>query len=239
MFKKIVYLVVLIVLSLCVIENVRVTILNKCVFPSMYMTAQKKQDYKSLVRCGQIKFMAREYDTAQTIFLSVLRNASTSEHKKEKQDAFYHLANTYYETEDYDNALKAYAVVLKNEPGNRKALRKFARIKMAKGDYVSLYPFIAAYIKTKPNDSFGYTEGCALLTRLDKFPQARKFCEQAIQIRRGNARAHYDYAILLEKQGFKELAAEQYKEAKAQQSKIKSREELEAMLNVNKENVED
>ncbi|MCM1010118.1 MAG: tetratricopeptide repeat protein [Fusobacterium sp.] len=234
MFKKIVYLVVLIILSLCVIENVRVTILNKCVFPSMYTTAQRKMDYKALNRCGQIKFMAREYDTAQTIFLSVLRNASTSEYKKEKQNAFFHLANTYYETGDYDNALKAYAVVLKNEPGNRKALRKFARVKMAKEDYVSLYPFVAAYIKAKPNDSFGYTEGCALLTRLEKYPQARKFCEQALQIRRGNARAHYDYAVLLEKIGHKDLAADQYKEAFAQQSKIKSREELEAMLNVNK-----
>lgn len=234
MFKKIVYLVVLIILSLCVIENVRVTILNKCVFPSMYTTAQKHQDYKAMVRCGQIKYMAREYETAQTIFLAVLRNASTSDYKDEKQKAFFHLANTYYEIGDYDNALKAYAVVLKNEPSNRKALRKFARVKMAKGDYASLYPFVAAYIKAKPNDSFGYTEGCALLTRLDKFAQARKFCEQAIQIRRGNARAHYDYAVLLEKQGFKDLAAEEYKQAKMQQTKIKSREELEAMLEINK-----
>lgn len=234
MFKKIVYLVVLIILSLCVIENVRVTILNKCVFPSMYTTAQKKQDYKSIVRCGQIKFMAKEYDAAQTIFLGVLRNASTSEHKDEKQNAFYHLANTYYETGAYDDALKAYAVVLKNEPSNRKALRKFARIKMAKGDYVSLYPFVVAYIKAKPNDSFGYTENCALLTRLEKYSLARRYCEQAIQIRRGNARAHYDYAVLLEKQGFKDLAAEEYKQARFQQSKIRPREELEAMLEIDK-----
>lgn len=233
MFKKIVYLVVLIILSSCVIENVRVTILNKCIFPFMYKAAQKKSDFKALNRCGQIKYMAGEYDEAKTIFISVLKNASTNELKNEKQKAYFHLANTYYESGDYDNALKAYAIVLKNEPGNRKALRKFARVKMAKGDYVSLYPFVAAYIKTKPNDSFGYTEGCALLTRLGKYPQARRFCEQALQIRRGNARAHYDYAVLLEKQGFKDLAADQYKEAKLQQVKIMPREELEAMLNVN------
>ncbi len=234
MFKKIVYLVVLIILSLCVIENVRVTILNKCVFPSMYTTAQKKMDYKALNRCGQIKFMAREYEAAENIFLSVLKNASTSEYKNEKQKAYLYLADTYYETSDYDDALKAYAVVLKNDPANRKALRKFSRIKMAKGDYVSLYPFVVAYIKAKPNDSFGYTENCALLTRLDKFSLARKYCEQALQIRRGNARAHYDYAVLLERQGFKDLAREEYKQAKFQQAKIRPREELEEMLNVNK-----
>ncbi len=234
MFKKIVYLVVLIILSLCVIERVRVAILDKCVFPSIYLQAQKNEDYKAYIKCAQIKILARDYERAETLLLTVLRNATTQEHKNEKQKAFFYLGNSYYETGDYENALKAFAVVLKNDPGNRKALKKFARIKMAKEEYVSLYPFINAYIKAKPKDSFGYTENCALLTRVGKYNQARRFCQQAIEIRRGSARAHYDYAVLYDKMGFKDLARDEMKQAKAQQAKIKSREELEAMLEIDK-----
>lgn len=234
MFKKIVYLVVLIILSLCVVERIRVSILEKCFYPSMYITAQKHSNYKLYLRCGQIKYMAKDYDMAQKIFTLVLRKATTSEHKKEKLQAFYYLGNTFYEMGKYDDALKAYAVVLKNEPDNRKALRKFSRIKMAKEEYVSLYPFIVSYIKAKPNDSFGYSEQCAVLTRLNKIVPARKACEKAIEIRRGNARAHYDYAVLLKQMGFKDLAEKEYQEAIANQRKIKSREELEKMLNIQK-----
>lgn len=234
MFKKIVYLVVLIILSMCVVERVRVAILDKCFFPSMYLRAQKTDNYKTYLKCAQIKILARDYERAETILLTVLRNATTQEYKAEKQKAFFYLGNSYFETGDYDDALKAYAVVLKNEPGNRKALKNFARIKMAKGEYVSLYPFVTAYIKAKPKDSFGYTENCALLTRIGKYSQARQFCQKAIEIRRGSARAHYDYAVLYDKMGFKDLARDEMKQAKAQQAKIKSREELEAMLEIDK-----
>ena len=162
----------------------------------------------------------------------ILKNANSAENKRVKNLAYYNLGNTFYETGEYDGALKAYAVVLKNEPGNRKALKKFSRIKMAKGEYVSLYPFVNAYIKEKPKDSFGYTERCALLTRLDKLPHAKKSCEQAIEIRKGNARAHYDLGDVYTKLGFKDLAADEYKQAKKLQAKIKSREELEAILEI-------
>lgn len=232
MFKKIVYLVVLIILSLCVIERVRVYILENWFFPSMYATAQRNNNYMLYIKCGQIKLVAKEYDDAKDIFMTVLRNANTTNNKREKLLAFYYLGNTFYESEDYDYALKAYAVVLKNEPSNRKALKKFSRIKMAKGEYVSLYPFISAYIKAKPKDAFGYCERCALLTRLNKLPQARKSCEEAILIRRGYARAHYDLAVIYEKQGFKDLAADEYNLARKNQPRIKSREELEEMLNL-------
>lgn len=234
MFKKIIYLVVLIILSLCVVERVRVAILDKCVFPSIYLRAQKNEDYKAYIKAAQIKILARDYERAETILLTVLRNATTQEHKDEKQKAFFYLGNSYYETGDYENSLKAFAVVLKNDPGNRKALKKFARIKMAKEEYASLYPFINAYIKAKPKDSFGYTENCALLTRVGKYNQARQFCQKAIEIRRGNARAHYDYAILYDQMGFKDLARDEMKQAKSLQAKIKSREELEDMLGIDK-----
>lgn len=232
MFKKIVYLVVLIILSLCVFENVRVYILTNWFYPSMYLTARKDNNYMLYVKCGQIKLMAKEYDDAKNIFMTVLRDANSTENKREKLLAFYYLGNTFYENEEYDNALKAYAVVLKNDPANRKALRKYSRIKMAKGENASLYPFINAYIKAKPKDSFGYSEQCAVLTRLNKLSQARKACEQALEIRRGNARAHYDLAVVYEKQGFKDLAQEEYNLARKNQPKIKSREELEEMLNL-------
>ena len=232
MFKKIVYLVVLIILSLCVVERVRIHIFDNWFFPSMYQTAQKNNDYMLYIKCGQIKLMAKQYDSAKAIFLTVLRSANSNDDKRVKNLAYYYLGNTFYETEEYDGALKAYAVVLKNDPGNRKALNKYSRIKMAKGEYVSLYPFVNAYIKAKPNDSFGYTERCALLTRLEKLPHARKSCEQALEIRKGNARAHYDLGVVYEKQGFKDLAAEEFNLARKNQPKIKSREELEAMLNI-------
>lgn len=232
MFKKIVYLVVLIILSLCVVERIRIHIFDNWFFPSMYATAQKNNNYMLYIKCGQIKLMAKEYDSAKDIFLNVLRNANSAENKRVKNLAYYYLGNTFYESEEYEGALKAYAIVLKNDPGNRKALKKYSRIKMAKGEYVSLYPFINAYIKTKPKDSFGYSERCALLTRLDKLSHARKSCEQALEIRKGNARAHYDMAVVYEKQGFKDLAAEEYNLARKNQPKIKSREELEEMLNI-------
>lgn len=232
MFKKIVYLVVLIILSLCVVERVRVYILKNWFFPSMYTMAQRNNNYMLYIKCGQIKLMAKDYDDAKNIFMTVLRNASTADNKRVKILAFYYLGNTFYENEEYDNALKAYAIVLKNEPSNRKALTKFSRIKMAKEEYVSLYPFINAYIKAKPKDAFGYCERCAVLTRLNKLPQARKACEEAIAIRRGYARAHYDMAIIYEKQGFSDLAKEEYTLARKNQPRIKSREELEEMLNI-------
>ena len=232
MFKKIVYLVVLIILSLCVVERVRVYILGNWFFPSMYTMAQRNNNYMLYIKCGQIKLMAKDYDDAKNIFMTVLRNASTIDNKRVKILAFYYLGNTFYENEEYDNALKAYAVVLRNEPSNRKALKKFSRIKMAKKEYVSLYPFINAYIKAKPKDAFGYSERCAVLTRLNKLPQARKSCEEAILIRRGFARAHYDLAIIYEKQGFKDLAQDEYTIARKNQPRIKSREELEDMLNI-------
>lgn len=232
MFKKIVYLVVLIILSLCVVERVRIHIFDNWVFPSMYSTAKKDNNYMLYIKCGQIKLMAKDYNSAKSIFLTVLKGANSTNDKRVKNLAYYYLGNTFYETEEYDNALKAYAVVLKNDPGNRKALNKFSRIKMAKGEYVSLYPFINEYIKVKPKDSFGYVERCALLTRLDKLPHARKSCEQALEIRKGNARAHYDLAVVYEKQGFKDMAADEFKIARKNQPKIKSREELEEMLNI-------
>lgn len=232
MFKKIVYLVVLIILSLCVVENVRVYIFENWFFPSMYLTAKKDNNYMLYIKCGQIKLMAKDYDSAKSIFMTVLRDANSAENKRVKILAYYYLGNTFYVTEDYENALKAYAVVLKNEPGNRKALNKFSRIKMAKGEYVSLYPFVSAYIKAKPKDSFGYTERCALLSRLNKLSYARQSCEQALEIRKGNARAHYDLGDVYAKQGFNGLAEEQYNLARKNQPKIKSREELEEMLNI-------
>lgn len=232
MFKKIVYLVVLIILSLCVIERVRLHILDNWFYPSMYTTAQRTSNYMLYLKCGQIKLMCKEYDSAKAIFLTILKNANSAENKRIKNLAYYYLGNTFYEAEEYEGALKAYAVVLKNDPGNRKALKKYSRIKMAKGEYVSLYPFISAYIKAKPKDSFGYSERCALLTRLDKLSHARKSCEQALEIRKGNARAHYDMGLVYEKQGFKDLAAEEYDLARKNQPKIKSREELEEMLNI-------
>lgn len=235
MFKKIVYLVILVILSLCVVERVRLYILENWFYPSMYITAQKNNNYMLYIKCGQIKLLAKEYQDAKAIFMTVLRNANTTDNKRIKTLAFYYLGNTFYETGEYDNALKAYAVVLKNEPANRKALKKFSRIKMAKEEYVSLYPFINAYIKAKPKDAFGYCERCALLTRLNKLPQARKSCEEAIAIRKGYARAHYDMAVVYEKQGFKDLAAEEYNLARKNQPRIKSREELEDMLEIKPE----
>lgn len=232
MIKKIIYLVVLILLSLCVVERVRLAILDKCVYPVLHNIAENNKNYMFYIKCGQIKLMAKEYEEARDIFMTVLREAKTTSSKREKLLAYYYLGNTFYESEDYDKALKAYVVVLKNEPNNRKALRKFSRIKMAKGEYASLYPFISAYIKKKPNDSFGYSERCAVLTRLNKFSAAKQDCEKALQCRKSNARAHHDYAVLLEKQGFKDLAAKEYKEANAHQRRIKSREELEKMLNI-------
>ncbi len=232
MFKKIVYLVVLILLSLCVVERVRIHVFDNWFFPPMYTSAQKSDNYMLYLKCGQIKLMAKDYDSAKEIFMKILRNANSVSDKRVKNLAFYYLGNTFYETEEYEGALKAYAVVLKNEPGNRKALKKYSRIKMAKGEYVSLYPFVSAYIKAKPKDAFGYTERCALLTRLDKLSHARQSCEQAIELRKGYARAHYDLGLVYEKQGFKDLANEEYDLAKRNQPKIKSREELEAMLNI-------
>lgn len=235
MFKKIVYLVILIILSLCVIERVRVYILDNWFYPSMSIIARDKQDYKLYLKCGQIKLMTKEYDQAINNFVAVIKNASTAEYRNEKIKAYYLLGNAFYESEDYSNALKAYVVVLKNDPGNKRALRKYARIKMAKEEYVSLYPFIAAYIKAKPKDSFGYQEQCAVLYRLGKYNIARKACESALEIRRGNARAHYDLATIYQKQGFKDLAEKEFTLARKNQPKIKSREELEALLNFDKE----
>ena len=107
MFKKIVYLVVLIILSLCVVERVRVYILENWFFPSMYATAQRNNNYMLYIKCGQIKLMAKDYDDAKNIFMTVLRNASTADNKRVKILAFYYLGNTFYENEEYDNALKA------------------------------------------------------------------------------------------------------------------------------------
>ena len=232
MIKKIIYLVVLILLSLCVIEGVRATIAETLFYPILHSIAEKDDNYMLYIKCGQIKIMAKKYDEAREDFRYVIENAINTNNKREKILALYYLGNTYYEEEDYEEALNAYAAVLKGDPINKKALKKFSRIKMAMGQYVSLYPYVAAYVREKPKDSFGWTERCAVLSRLDKFSAARQCCEKAIELRRSNARAHLDYAILLEKRGFKDLAKREYKEAYAYQKRIKTREELEEMLNI-------
>jgi len=232
MVKKIIYLVVLILLSLCVIEGVRVAIAEAVVYPILYSLAEKQDNFRLYIKCGQIKIMAKKYDEAREDLTYVIENSVTSKDKRNKVLALYYLGNTFYEEEDYDEALTAYAAVLKLDPINKKALKKFSRIKMAMGEYVSLYPYISAYVREKPKDSFGWAERCAVLTRLDKFTAARQCCEKAIELRKSNARAHLDYAILLEKRGFKDLAKREYTEAYAYQKRIKTREELEDMLNI-------
>lgn len=232
MIKKIVYLIVLVLMSLCVIENVRVAVLNKAVYPVLYVHAEKSNNLMSHIKCGQIKLAAKQYDEARDIFVSIIKKAVGRENERHRVLAYFYLGNVFYELEDYDNALKAYTYVLQKDAGNRKALKKFSRIMMAMGQYVDLYPYVSAYIKAKPRDSFGYSERCAILTRLEKYSYARKACEMAIKLRKSDARAHYDYAVLYEKQGFKDLAEDEYALAKGNQRNIKSREELEEMLNI-------
>jgi len=232
MVKKVIYLVVLIILSLCVIEKVRICILDKCFYPVMSAIAKDSPKYGLKIKCGQIKALAKDYDTAMEIFVDVFQDAPTISNKKEKFKALYELGNIYYETEEYYDAVKAYTLVLKNYPEHKKALKRFAKIKMAMKDYVEAYRYINAYVKVKPDDAFGHTERCAVLTRLGKFSAARASCEKAIEIRKGYARAHYDYAVLLKAQGFNDLAQKEYDEAIKHSKNIKSRKELEKMLNV-------
>ena len=232
MVRKVLLLILLMLMSLCLVENIRVGLLDKVFYPILHAHAVKHNDFGLYVKCGQIKYAAAKYDEAKQDYAVVLQHARTSENKRYKLLAYYYLGNVFYQTEDYENALKAYAAVLKNDAGNRKALKKFSRIMMAKGEYAQLYPFVSAYIKTKPRDSFGYAERCAILTRLEKYSYARAACEKAISLRKGDARAHYDYAVLLEQQGFDKLAEDEYKLAQGNQRNIKSREELEEMLNI-------
>ena len=232
MVKKIIYLVILIILSLCVVEKIRMAILDNAVFPIFDAISKDSTKYDMRVKCGQIKLYVRDYETAETILMEVIQQASTMTNKKEKYKAFYELGNVYYEMENYEDAVKAYELVLRENPTHRKALRKFARIKMAMRDYIPVYRYVNAYVKAKPDDAFGHTERCAVLTRLGKFSAARQSCEKALEIRKGYARAHYDFAVLLNAQGFKDLAKNELEEAIRHQPHIKSRNQIEKGMNI-------
>ena len=213
MIKKLIYLVILIILSLCVVEKIRMAILDNAVFPVFNAISKDSTNYGMRVACGQMKLYVRQYETAEEILLEVIQQASTMTNKKDKYKAFYELGNVYYEMENYEDAVKAYELVLRENPAHRKALRKFARVKMAMKDYIPVFRYVNAYVKAKPEDAFGHGERCAVLTRLGKFSAARQSCEKAIEIRKGYARAHYDFAVLLNAQGFKDLAKEELEQA--------------------------
>lgn len=232
MIKKIIYLIVLIILSLCVIESVRISIFDNVAYPLCDAVTKDSTNYNLRIVCGQMKLYTREYDTAEEIFVDVIKHTSSMNNKKEKYKAVYELGNVYYEREQYEEAVKAFEIVLKENPAHRKALKKFSRIKMAMKDYIPVFRYVGEYVKLKPNDAFGHSEKCAVLTRLGKFSAARISCEKALEIRKGYARAHYDYAVLLNAQGFKDLAEKEYKEAIAHSRHIKSRNELEKSLNI-------
>ena len=232
MIKKIIYLVVLILLSLCVIESVRIMLADKFFYPIVSGIAKNSTNYDLKVNCGRMKLFAKDYDVAEEIFVDIIENAPILTDKAAKYKAFYELGNVYYETEQYIEAAKAYELVLRNNIKNRKALKKFVRIKMAQKDYITAYRFVNTYVKEKPNDAFGHAEKCAILTRFGKFSAARVSCEKAIEIRKGYARAHYDYAVLLKSQGFNDLAQKEYDLAISHSRHIKSRGELEKSLNL-------
>ncbi len=234
MLKKILYLVILILMSLCVVEKVRSYVLDNLVYPPLLSIAQGSDNNMLYVKCGQLKSITKKYDEAQELFLSVLQKTQNYKKDRARNLAFLYLGNTYYEQKDYDNALKAYSALLKREPGTKKALKKYSRILMAKGEYVELLPYVNGYIRVKPKDSFGHSERCAILTRLDKLGPARNSCEQAILCRKSDARAHYDLAVLNAKAGFKDMAQKELELAKKHQPRIKSRGELERMLNIKK-----
>ena len=84
MIKKIIYLVVLIILSLCVVEKVRIAVLNNVFYPIMQSVAKDSINYGLKINCGQIKLYVRDYDVAEEIFLDVIQHAPTLTNKKEK-----------------------------------------------------------------------------------------------------------------------------------------------------------
>lgn len=230
MFKKIAYLVMLVVLSCFAIQNVRVCMLENLIYPPLYSMAAKNNNYMMYLKCGEVKLMAGRYDEAENIFKMIITNAKAASLTRERNLAFLYLGNTYYTQQKYDEALSAYAVVLKNEPANKKALKRFARIKMAYGEYASLYPYVVEYIKIKPQDSFGHTERCAILARYNKFHHARESCETAINLNKHDARAFYDYGDLYLGMRQEKLAEEYHKKAKLLKKRIKSRAELEQVI---------
>ena len=147
MIKKIIYLVVLILLSLCVIESVRIMLVDKFFYPIVSGIAKNSTNYDLKVNCGRMKLFAKDYDAAEEIFVDIIENAPILTDKAAKYKAFNELGNVYYETEQYIEAAKAFELVLRDNIKNRKALKKFVRIKMAQRDYITAYPlgFVAKW----------------------------------------------------------------------------------------------
>lgn len=236
MFKKIFCLVMFLFLSLLLIQNVRDFVADRILFPIVNTQAEKSNNPELMLYAARLKFYITDYDRTKEIIAKILKTPNIKNNKKVYEKSYLILGHTFYEEHDYANAFKAYYLLLKSEPRNKDALRKSVRILMAGNKAEAAIPLINYYLSKKPNDPFALVERCAVYTRLGKLIDAGRDCETAVKARRGYARGLYDYAVALDRIGFKKEAADYFKQATLRSKHIKPREEIEAdMLNAGKE----
>ena len=230
MFKRIIYLILLILLSVSLIESVRNKIADDILYPIVHNIGIQSNNATVIIFSGNLKRSLYKFDDAKKIFIYVIRNDDLSKQKNALESAYVNLGHTYYKDGDYSNAAKSYYLALKINPGNKSALMPFVRINMALGNTKQIIPIVDNYILENIKDATGYTELCGIYNRLEEYNSARISCQTAIRKNRHYARAHYDYAVALNGIGFKKDAAKELQLAKKIQPGIKSREALEKIL---------
>lgn len=230
MIKRIIYLIILLLLSLMLVEKIRNNVADRFVYPIVYNIGMKNNNAAILLASGKIKQDIGQYENAKVVYTYVVQHPELMKQKNAEEKAYNYLGNVFYLLADYSNAAKSYYLVLKKDPTNREAFLKFIRINMAYGNVEPIIPLMNSYVARRPTDTTGYTELCAAHGRLGDFITARKNCQMAIKHGRNNARAHYDYAVLLEENNFGPDAEKELQLAKKIQPDIKSRKELEELL---------
>lgn len=238
MIKRIIYLFILLLLSLMLVEKIRNNVADRFFYPIVYNLGMKNNNAALLITSGKIKQSIGKYEDAKIIYTYIVQHPDLLKQKNVEEQVYNNLGNVFYLLADYSNAAKAYYLVLKKDPTSREAFLKFIRINMAYGNTEAIIPLMNSYAARRPTDTTGYTELCAAHTRLGDFITARKNCQMALKHNRNNARAHYDYAILLEQNNFGADAEKELKQAKKIQPDIKSRKELEDLLFTYKEQLE-
>ena len=224
-------------MMLVLVEKVRNSIVDKIIFPMVNNIGMTNNNAGLIVKSGDLKQYVRKYDEAKDIYTYVIQHNKLAEQKNALELAYYSLGNTFMKKGDYTNAAKAYYLVLRRNYTHKDALLKFSRINMAYDNLDVIIPLAEVYSARRPRDAEPFAELCAIYDRKDNFVAARKNCVFAIKYNRNYARAHYDYAAVLKKNGYPEEAEKELRLAKKIQPGIKSRRELEDILRSYKQQV--
>lgn len=240
MFKKILCLVMFSFIALLLIQSIRYAVVDKVLFPIVNAQAEATHTPESLLRAAELKYYIGKSSETKEFLAQILKIPDIKKHTKVYNRAYLLLGHTFYEEYDFNNAFKAYYLLLRNDPKNKDALRKSVRILMATGKPEVALPLVNRYLKEKKEDPFALTERCAIYTRMGKLMEAGADCQTAVKARRGYTRALYDYAVVLNNIGFKKESEDYFRQAKLRDKFIKSREEIEAdMLNAGKKDAQD